>query len=155
MIRLGVRRATASDLTDVIRLLADDGLGRTREAIPEPGGALDPRYAAAFAAIEADPNQALLVGLDGGELVACCQLTIIPGLSRVGALRGQIESVRVAAAHRNRGIGRQLISHAIEEARRRGCALVQLTTDKTRLDARRFYESLGFIATHEGMKLQL
>src|SRR4051812_49253478 len=150
-----IRPATASDLPDVIRLLADDDLGNTREAVPASGAPLDPRYATAFAALEADPHQLFLVGLLDGVLVACLQLSVIPGLSRLGSSRGQVESVRVAAKHRGQGIGRRLMSHAIDEARRRGCSLVQLTTDKTRPEARAFYESLGFVATHEGMKLQL
>ena len=147
-----IRRATATDLTAIVRLLADDALGRARE---NPGPPLDPCYAEAFAAIERDPNQFLAVAEDGGEVVGCLQLTFIPGLSRRGLWRGQIESVRVASARRGSGLGRILFTWAIEECRRRGCGLVQLTTDKARPDALRFYESLGFVASHEGIKLVL
>jgi ribosomal protein S18 acetylase RimI-like enzyme len=91
----------------------------------------------------------------GGVVVGCLQISFIPGLSRLGMSRGQIESVRIASSHRHEGLGCRLIELAIAECRKRGCGLVQLTTDKTRLDARRFYESLGFRASHEGMKLNL
>ena len=143
------RRAIAADLAAIVALLADDVLGAARE---KPG---DPAYAAAFAAIEADPNQLLAVAEDGGRIVGCLQLTFIPGLSHRGAWRGQIESVRIAASERGGGLGRRVFAWAIGECRARGCRLVQLTTDKSRTDARRFYESLGFVASHEGMKLAL
>jgi ribosomal protein S18 acetylase RimI-like enzyme len=146
---LTIRRATSADLAAIVGLLADDALGSTRE---EPG---NPCYAEAFAAIERDPNQFLAVAEDGGEIVGCLQLSFIPGLSRRGLWRGQIESVRVASARRGGGLGRRLFEWAIAECRRRGCGLVQLTTDKARPDALRFYESLGFTASHEGMKLAL
>ncbi len=144
-----IRRATAADLPAIVALLADDALGKTREA---PG---DPCYAEAFAAIEADPNQLLAVVEEGGEIVGCLQLSFIPGLSLKGMRRGQIESVRIAAARRGGGLGRKMIEWAIDECRRRGCGLVQLTMNKTRKDALRFYQSLGFEATHEGFKLML
>lgn len=147
-----IRRATGADLAAIVRLLADDVLGQARE---NPGPPLDPCYAEAFAAIERDPNQFLAVAEDGGGVVGCLQLSFIPGLSRRGLWRGQIESVRVAAARRGGGLGRSLFAWAIDECRRRGCGLVQLTTDKARPDALRFYESLGFVASHEGMKLAL
>ena len=94
-----------------------------------------------------------MVAVDGADVVATLQLSVLPGLSRQGALRGQVEAVRVAAGHRGRGLGAAMLRWAIEEARRRGCALVQLTTDKSRDDAHRFYERLGFVASHQGMKL--
>ncbi len=144
-----IRRATAADLPAIVALLADDALGKTREA---PG---DPCYAEAFAAIEADPNQLLAVVEEGGEIVGCLQLSFIPGLSLKGMRRSQIESVRIAAARRGGGLGRKMIEWAIDECRRRGCGLVQLTMNKTRKDALRFYQSLGFEATHEGFKLML
>lgn len=144
-----IRRATAADLPAIVALLADDALGKTREA---PG---DPCYAEAFAAIAADPNQLLAVVEEGGEIVGCLQLSFIPGLSLKGMRRGQIESVRIAAARRGGGLGRKMIEWAIDECRRRGCGLVQLTMNKTRKDALRFYQSLGFEATHEGFKLML
>jgi ribosomal protein S18 acetylase RimI-like enzyme len=149
---LTIRRATSADLAAIVGLLADDALGRSRE---NPGPPLDPCYGAAFAAIARDPNQFLAVAEDAGEIVGCLQLSFIPGLSRRGLWRGQIESVRVASARRGGGLGRVLFEWAIEECRRRGCGLVQLTTDKARPEALRFYESLGFTASHEGMKLTM
>jgi ribosomal protein S18 acetylase RimI-like enzyme len=146
------RRATIADLPAIIALLADDPLGRTRERAVTPP---DPRYVGAFVAVDADPNQLLAVVELDGAVVGCLQLSFIPGLSRLGQWRGQVESVRVAAAHRGGGLGRAMMVWAIEQCRARGCGLVQLTSDKTRGDALRFYESLGFRATHEGMKLDL
>jgi ribosomal protein S18 acetylase RimI-like enzyme len=143
------RRATADDVPAIVSLLADDRLGAVREA---PG---DPAYAAAFAAIDADANQFLAVAEVEGRIVGCLQLTFMPGLSHRGAWRGQVESVRVAADQRGTGLGRRLLDWAIEQCRARGCRMVQLTTDKSRADAKRFYESLGFTASHEGMKLAL
>ncbi len=90
-----------------------------------------------------------------GQIVGTMQLSFLPGLARRGALRAQIEAVRVAQSQRGSGLGAAMMGWAIEEARRRGCALVQLTTDKSRTDAHRFYARLGFVATHEGMKLAL
>lgn len=146
------RRATADDLAKIIDLLADDELGRQRE---DPGPPPNPRYRSAFAAIDDDPNQFLAVVEEEGAVVGCLQLSFIPGLSHTGLWRGQIESVRIAATRRGSGLGRKMFVWAIEECRKRGCGLVQLTTDKTRPDALRFYESLGFVASHEGMKLKL
>jgi len=143
------RPARIADLPAIVALLADDMLGAARET---PG---DPGYAAAFAAIEADANEVLAVAEIGGQVAGCLQLGFIPGLSRRGAWRGQIEGVRVAAALRGRGVGRAMILWALDQCRARGCATVQLTTDKRRHDAHRFYESLGFIRSHEGMKLSL
>ena len=146
------RPALESDLPRIVAMLADDELGRGRE---DPSIPLNSRYVDAFAAIEKDPNQVLVV-VDGPDgLVGCLQLTFIPGLSRRGMWRGQIESVRIASGHRGQGIGRMMIEWATEECRKRGCELVQLTTDKSRADACQFYESLGFKASHEGMKLIL
>jgi ribosomal protein S18 acetylase RimI-like enzyme len=142
------RRAAAGDLPAIVALLADDALGSGRE---DPSLPPNRDYLAAFAAIERDPNQLMAVVEQDGAVVGCLQLSFIPGLSR----RGQIESVRIATAHRGSGLGRQVFAWAIEECRRRGCGLVQLTTDKSRPEARRFYESLGFVASHEGMKLAL
>ena len=146
------RRATAADLPKIIALLVDDELGAQREA---PGPPPSPRYEAAFAAIDGDPNQVLAVVEDGGAVIGCLQLSFIPGLSRIGMWRGQIESVRIASTRRGGGLGRLMFEWAIEECRTRGCGLVQLTTDKTRPDALRFYGSLGFVASHEGLKLSL
>lgn len=149
---LTFRRASSADLPAIIALLADDALGATREDATVP---LDARYTAAFGAIDADPNQLLLVAESGDAVVGCLQLSFIPGLSRKGQWRGQIESVRVARARRGSGIGREMFAFAISECRRRGCGLVQLTTDKSRQDAHRFYADLGFVASHEGFKLVL
>jgi GNAT superfamily N-acetyltransferase len=149
---LTFRRATTDDLPSVVGLLADDELGSQREDATLP---LDARYVDAFAAIEADPNQLLAVVEREHAIIGCLQLTFIPGLSRRGMWRGQIESVRIASSERGGGIGRTMFEWAIEECRRRGCELVQLTTDKRRPDAARFYEALGFSASHEGMKLSL
>jgi GNAT superfamily N-acetyltransferase len=148
-LRVVLRRATEADLLDLVRLLTDDPLGRDREA-PDPAP-----YRRAFALIDADPAQLLVVAVDGADIVATLQLSFIPGLSRQGALRCQVEAVRVGGAHRGRGLGAAMLGWAIEEARRRGCTLVQLTTDKARDDAHRFYARLGFVASHEGMKLPL
>ena len=144
---LEIRRATSADVEAVVAMLADDPLGARRES---PG---DPAYATAFAAIDADPRQYLAVAVSGGEVVGTLQLTFIPGLSRRGATRALIEAVRVRADRRGSGLGRRLAEWAIETSRARGAALVQLTTDASREDAHRFYERLGFQATHVGMKL--
>ena len=149
---LTFRRAGAADLEDIVALLADDELGRKRE---DPDPPLNPRYIDAFAAIDADRNQFLAVVEQGGEIVGCLQLSFIPGLSRLGLWRGQIESVRISSARRGGGLGKRMFEWAIDECRKRRCEIVQLTTDKSRADARRFYEGLGFVASHEGMKLAL
>jgi GNAT superfamily N-acetyltransferase len=145
-----IRRATLADVPAIVTLIADDQLGATRESLDD----LTP-YAEAFAALDADPNQLLMVADRNGEVVGTFQLTIIPGLSRRGSTRAQIEAVRVAASTRGTGLGTTLIQWAVDEARRRGCSLVQLTSDKTRTDAHRFYENLGFTNSHEGFKLRL
>lgn len=144
------RKAERRDLPAIVALLADDPLGRLREAV---GEVPDAAYEAAFTAIEADPNQFLAVAEDDGEIVGTLQLTFIPGLSRGGAWRGQIEAVRIASGRRREGLGHQIFEWAISECRARGCRLVQLTTDKSRPDAHRFYEDLGFVASHVGYKL--
>ncbi|MGI9404777.1 MAG: GNAT family N-acetyltransferase [Hyphomicrobiaceae bacterium] len=146
------RRATPDDVPAIVALIADDQLGATRE---DPGPPLHPDYTTAFDAIGADPNQLLAVADDAGQIAGCLQLTFIPGLSRRGALRGQIEAVRIAASHRGRGLGHDFMTWAIGQCRERNCRLVQLTTDKTRPEAHAFYERLGFTASHEGMKLKL
>ncbi len=145
-----VRRAVAEDVSTIVALIAADQIGRERD-----GGELAP-YLDAFAAIDADPAQLLVVVTDpAGTVVGTLQLTVIPGLARRGALRAQIEAVRVAERLRGQGIGRGLLAWAIAEARGRGCALVQLTSDKRRGDAHRLYDRLGFVASHEGFKLRL
>lgn len=144
-----MRRARAADVPAVIELLRDDPLGRQRET----GSVAD--YLDAFAAIDVDPNQVLAVVVDDDVVIGTCQLTFIAGLSRHGTLRMIIEAVRIAAEHRSRGLGSRLLAWAIERARERGAGLVQLTTDKSRTDAHRFYARHGFVASHEGMKLIL
>ena len=146
------RRAASDDLPAIVALLADDPIGSGRESA---GARLDPSYEAAFAAIERDPNQFLAVAEIGGKVIGCLQLSFIPGLTRRGMWRGQIEGVRIAGTERGTGIGRAMLLWAIEECRRRGCGIVQLTSDKRRTEAHRFYEALGFRATHEGYKLEL
>ncbi|MBY5851799.1 GNAT family N-acetyltransferase [Rhizobium ruizarguesonis] len=147
------RLARQSDLAAIIRLLADDDLGASREIVSDP---VDARYLSAFAAIEADANQLLAVASDAADLVVgCLQLSFVPGLSRTGMWRGQIESVRVASDLRGSGLGSEFIEWAIAQCAERGCGLVQLTSDKTRGDAIRFYERLGFVASHEGLKRNL
>ena len=147
-----IRDATVADLPAIVAMLADDALGRQRE---DPSTTLNPKYLDAFKAIEIDVNQVLAVAECDGQVTGCLQLTLIPGLSRLGMWRGQIESVRVAADRRGEGIGRRMFEWALEECRMRGCGLVQLTTDKSRGSAFEFYEALGFSASHEGMKLKL
>lgn len=149
---LAIRRATEADLPAIVAMLADDGLGAGREDASLP---LAPGYLAAFAAIAADGNQFLVVAELDGAAVGTLQLSFIPGLSHKGAWRGQIESVRIASGHRGTGLGQRMFEWAIAECRVRGCSMVQLTTDKSRNDAHRFYGRLGFAASHEGFKLKL
>lgn len=149
---LHFRAATADDLATIIAMLADDPLGATREqAMAKP----DAAYLEAFAAIDADPGEELIVACLGDQTVGVLQLSLIPSLTRHGCLRAQIEGVRVHADQRGSGIGRALFEHAIGRARARGAGLVQLTTDRARPDAHRFYASLGFVDSHIGMKLDL
>lgn len=145
-----LRRATASDVAAVVGLIADDQLGATRENVGDLTA-----YLRAFAVIDADPAQLLVVLDDDGVVVGTMQVSFIPGLSRGGALRGQVEAVRVADSHRGQRLGEQMVRWAVAEAARRGCALVQLTTDTRRTDAHRFYERLGFTASHVGFKMTL
>jgi len=147
-----IRRAGVEDLPAIVAMLADDALGAARE---DPSVPLNPRYLQAFEAIDRDANQFLAVVERAGAVIGCMQLTFLPGLSRRGAWRGQIEGVRVAASERGSGVGAVMMEWAAERCRERGCDILQLTTDKSRADAHRFYERLGFRATHEGMKLTL
>ena len=146
------REATEDDLTAIVALLADDPFGQGREDSRLP---LAPAYIDAFRAIEADANQFLAVAADGDAVIGTFQLSFIPGISRGGAWHGQIEAVRIASSLRGSGLGRRMMEWAIDLCRERGCSLVQLTSDKPRKDAHRFYERLGFVASHEGFKLSL
>jgi GNAT superfamily N-acetyltransferase len=147
-----IRRARVDDLPDVVRMLSDDALREKSEHVGPP---LAPEYLAAFASMERDPNNSLMVAELLGRVVGTFQLTIIQHLMYRGGLVAQIEAVRIDRPLRRRGIGEQMMRWAIDEARRRRCARVQLTTNKQRLEAHRFYARLGFVATHEGMKLYL
>ncbi|WP_030175507.1 GNAT family N-acetyltransferase [Spirillospora albida] len=146
------REATADDLAEIVRLLADDPLGATRET---PGDDIPEAYFTAFAAIEKDPNNAVIVAEIDGRIAGTLQLTFIPGLTYTGGERAQIEGVRVAAEARGHGVGQAIIGWAIERARERGCRVVQLTTDRQRPDAIRFYQKMGFRPSHMGMKYPL
>ncbi|TDD22626.1 GNAT family N-acetyltransferase [Actinomadura sp. KC06] len=146
------REATADDLPQIVRLLADDPLGATRET---PGDEIPDAYFTAFTAIEKDPNNSVIVAEVAGEIAGTLQLTFIPGLTYTGSERAQIEGVRVAASQRGRGLGQDLINFAIDRARARGCRVVQLTTDRQRPDAVRFYQKIGFRPSHMGMKYHL
>ena len=147
---ISFREARREDLPAIVAMLADDPLGSQRE---------DPAamrlYEPAFDAIAKDANQLLVVAVTSEKVVGTMQLTIIPGLSRKGALRGQIESVRIARDRRGAGLGTRMIEWAIAVCRDRNCAMVQLATHRTRHDAHRFYERLGFEASHVGYKLTL
>lgn len=143
------RDARRDEVPQIVALLAGDPISASREM--PLGGA----YWAAFDDIAADPRNRLIVADIDGQVAGTLQLTLIPGLTRGGMLRGQIEGVHVAAAQRGHGLGRAMIAWALEEARRGGCGLVQLTSDKRRTDAIRFYQSLGFEASHEGLKISL
>jgi GNAT superfamily N-acetyltransferase len=144
------RAAAAEDVPAIVAMLAHDPLGAQRESPDD----LTP-YLAALDRLTADPNQHLVVAVREGRVVGTLQLSIIPGLSRRGTTRSIIEAVRIHAEERGGGLGTQLIQWAIDTSRREGCRLVQLTSDASREDAHRFYERLGFTASHVGFKLQL
>lgn len=147
---LEFRRATAADVPAIVAMLADDALGATRE---DPSD-LAP-YFAAFERISSDPSQFLIVAERRGQILGTLQLTLMPGLSRRGATRAAIESVRVSGDARGLGVGTAMMEHAIGLARSSGAVLVQLTSDASRTDAHRFYDQLGFQRTHYGFKLML
>lgn len=149
---LTFRRAIRTDLERIVQLLADDPLGSKREVLSTP---LASSYVRAFEAIVEGNNNELIVAEQNATIIGVLQITFIPYLTHQGSWRALIEGVRVAAEFRSVGIGRHLFAWAIKRAEERGCRLVQLTSDKSRPDAIRFYESLGFTSTHEGMKLQL
>ncbi|MEU9356566.1 GNAT family N-acetyltransferase [Streptomyces sp. NPDC048301] len=147
---IDIRPAAAADIPAIVAMLADDPIGAHRESPDD----LTP-YQSAFRRLAGDPHQHLVVAVREGRLVGTLQLTVIPGLSRRGATRSLIEGVRVHADARGDGLGTRLIQWAVDESRRQNCQLVQLTSDATRSDAHRFYERLGFIASHVGFKLSL
>lgn len=150
MTTFSIRLAVRDDIAAIVAMLADDALGATRESPDD----LTP-YRSAYERLESDPNQLLVVADRGGEVVGTLQLTIIPGLSRRGSTRSVIEGVRIHRSTRGQGLGAQLIEWAVDESRRQGCQLVQLTSDSARTEAHRFYERLGFTGSHVGFKLQL
>ncbi|MER6954380.1 MULTISPECIES: GNAT family N-acetyltransferase [unclassified Streptomyces] len=147
---LEIRAAVSEDIPAIVGMLADDPLGAQRESPDDLGP-----YLTALERLTADPNQRLVVAVREGRVVGTLQLTIVPGLSRRGSTRSIIEGVRVHADERGSGLGTRFIEWAIEESRRENCQLVQLTSDNARTDAHRFYERLGFVASHVGFKLQL
>jgi GNAT superfamily N-acetyltransferase len=149
---LTMRRAQATDLPRMVELLANDPIGRRRERFSDP---LPDSYRRAFDAIERDPNQLLAVCCRGSRVIGVLQITFLPYLTYQGGWRALIEGVRTAVEARAQGVGRFMFEWAIEQAVSRGCHIVQLTTDKARPDAVRFYTALGFTASHEGMKLHL
>ena len=146
------RNAIAADLAGIVALLRDDALGATRNPALDTAAEA---YAAAWTAIQADPNNGYIVAERDGHLIGCYQLTFIRGLSHTGGLRAQIESVRIASDLRGSGLGSMMMRDAVTRAKARGAFLVQLTTDVRRAHTRRFYERLGFTASHHGMKLFL
>lgn len=145
-----IRSATTDDIPAIVGMLADDPLGAGRESPDD----LTP-YLKAFEQLSGDPHQHLVVATRDNRVIGTLQLTIVPGLSRQGAVRSIIEAVRVHSEARSSGLGTRLIEWAIDESRRQGCQLVQLTSDATRADAHRFYERLGFAPSHIGFKLPL
>jgi ribosomal protein S18 acetylase RimI-like enzyme len=146
------RQAEAKDLDEMVKMLADDPLGKTRENYRHP---LPKQYIKAFEAIQSDPNNELMVAALEGNIIGVLQITFTPYITHQGGWRATIEGVRTDESVRGKGIGTKMITWAIERAKTRNCHLVQLTTDKSRTDALRFYENLGFKATHEGLKLKL
>lgn len=149
---INFRIATEQDLDRIVEMLSDDELGKTRERYEQP---LPESYIKAFQAITSDPNNELVVAYQGNEVIGVQQITFVPYITYQGGWRATIEGVRTAPSVRGKGIGTELIKWAIHRAKERGCHLIQLTTDKQRGDALRFYERLGFKPTHEGLKMKL
>lgn len=149
---LKIRSARREDLPAIVALLADDPLGSGRETPSEP---LPPGYYRAFEEIEADPRQHLLLAEQGGRIVGTLQLSLLPNLTYGGRRRAQVEGVRIATEARGQGIGRALMDRAKELAVTAGCHLLQLTTNRQRPQALHFYERLGFVDSHHGLKLYL
>lgn len=152
MTGLNARKMKKADLGVVVKLLADDELGQSRE---DKARFFHADYLRAFELIDSDVNQYAAIFEINGEPIGCLQITFIPGLSRRGSLRGQIEGVRVSRDFRGKGYGAKMIAWAIKKCRDRGCRMVQLTSDKKRENAIQFYEKLGFVKSHEGFKLTL
>ncbi|GAA0292101.1 GNAT superfamily N-acetyltransferase [Gracilibacillus halotolerans] len=150
--KIEIRVATEKDLDSIVAMLADDVLGSKRERYEQP---LPNSYKKAFHAISSDPNNELIVACNGDEVIGVQQITFTPYITYQGGWRATIEGVRTSSSIRGKGIGTELIQWAIQRARERGCHLIQLTTDKARDDALRFYKRLGFSATHEGLKMKL
>ncbi|MFN4309100.1 MAG: GNAT family N-acetyltransferase [Ferrovibrio sp.] len=146
------RTATRADLPEIVRLLADDHLGGMRERYADP---LPAEYGIAFDGLHRIGAEVILALDESDRIIGCLQLLVLPGLGSLGKQRAQIEAVRIESSLRGKGLGSQLIAHAIERARQRGCGLVQLTSDNSRQGAHRLYERLGFKASHVGMKLYL
>jgi GNAT superfamily N-acetyltransferase len=146
------RLATRAVLPTIVRMLADDDLGSQREKIEDP---LAESYYSAFEQIDNDPNHELIVAERNGEVIGTLHLMFLPSVSFQGGLRAQIESVRVDKRFQSQGIGSLMMKWSVERAKQRGAHVVQLTTHKTRQDAHRFYERLGFKGSHMGMKLSL
>jgi GNAT superfamily N-acetyltransferase len=151
-VSLTYRKAAEADLPFIVQLLTEDAVRVTEDKPDEP---FHPRYVAALRELEADPNQMMMLAVLEGETVGTIQLTFIPGISGLGTRRCLVEAVHISPAHRSKGLGTQMIHWAIEQARERGCGMVQLTSNKKRLDAHRFYERLGFLKSHEGFKYYL
>lgn len=148
--KIKFRQATREDLPEIVRMLADDFLGATREKFENP---LPESYLKAFAEIDADKNNELIVAELDGAIVGSLQITFTPSISFQGGKRAGVESVRVDAKYRGRGIGKELMLWAINHAKEENCIAMQLTTNSDRAEAHRFYENLGFKGTHLGMKL--
>ena len=149
MQNLTQHKATIHDLTAIVALLLDDELGQTREQLEDN---LDQRYIDAFHRIDSDPNQYLMVVRISDEIVGTCHLTIMPSLTFTGSTRMQIEAVRVSTTYRGQKIGDWMMQTAFEFAKSNHVSMIQLTTNKKRPRAKQFYERLGFVTTHEGMK---
>jgi len=151
-VSLTYRKAVAADLPFIVKLLTEDAVRVTDDRPDEP---FHPRYVTALRELEADPNQMMMVAMLDGETVGTVQLTFIPGIAGLGTKRCLVEAVHIAPAHRSKGLGSEMIQWAIAQARKRGCGMVQLTSNKKRFDAHRFYERLGFTKSHEGFKYYL
>lgn len=149
---LSFRRAAETDLPFIVKLLTEDAVRVTDDKPDEP---FHPRYVTALRELSADPNQLMMLAELDGETVGTVQLTFIAGIASLGLKRCLVEAVHIAPAHRSKGLGTQMIQWAIAQARDRGCGMVQLTSNKKRLDAHRFYERLGFLKSHEGFKYYL